>query len=76
MDWEQFDKTQFLYNFAHNLKKIRMTKGYSQDKLTLECGLSKGTISKIETGLVDPHISTLIRISLTLGIDPGKLLGL
>lgn len=64
----EFDKKAFLKKVMKNVTRLRKMKGYSQDRLTLEAGLSRGSISKIERSLVDPQISTLARIADTLGV--------
>jgi transcriptional regulator with XRE-family HTH domain len=43
-----------------NLKRIRMEKGLSQEKLALKSNISRATISKIESGEeVEVKVSTL-----------------
>lgn len=37
---------------GQNIKKLRMEQGYSQGKFADICGVSKGTISKIENGVL------------------------
>ncbi len=62
------NKTLFLKNLGLHVAKIRKKKGYSQDRLYLEAGFSRGTISKIENGLVDPKASTMKKIADTIGV--------
>ena len=43
-----------------NLKRIRIEKGFSQEKLALKSRISRATISKIESGEeVEVKVSTL-----------------
>lgn len=51
------------------VKFERQKKGLSQEALALEAGLSRNSISKIETGQVSPTIQTLEKIAKALGID-------
>lgn len=55
------------------MAKLRKQRGYSQDRLYLEAGFSRGTMSKIESGKVNPQIYTLQKIAITLGIPLSKL---
>jgi len=73
-DAEDFDKDDFLERLGAHIGKIRKSKGYSQDKTCLEAGLARGTLSKIENGLVEPKISTLALIAITIGVPLRKLL--
>lgn len=70
----EFDKASVLAALGRHIAKMRRSKGYSQDRLALEGSFSRGTVSKIEAGKVDPKASTIIRISEILGISPGKLI--
>jgi transcriptional regulator with XRE-family HTH domain len=63
----------FLKNLGEHIAKIRKSKGYSQDRLLLEAGFSRGTLSKIENGLVNPQIWTLAKIAKTIGVPLKKL---
>ncbi len=69
---DEFDKGEFKSRLAKHLAKVRKSRGYSQDRLTLESGLARGTVSKVERG-VDPRASTLARIAATLGVPLWKL---
>ena len=50
---EGVNKGTFLKKLGAQVAKTRKSKGYSQDRLYLEAGFSRGTVSKIENGLVD-----------------------
>lgn len=75
-EYDEFESEKFLLIFGARLAKIRRNKGYSQDKLALEAGLARGTLSKIEAGKVDPKLTTLAKISETLDIPLKKILDL
>jgi transcriptional regulator with XRE-family HTH domain len=76
MDAEDFNKTRFLKDLGLHIAKVRKSKGYSQDRVCLEAGLSRGALSKIESGRVEPKISTLALIALTIGVPLAKLAGI
>lgn len=68
-----FDHAKFKFNLGKNIARIRKSKGYSQDRLCLEAGFARGTMSKIEAGHTEPKASTLFLISDTLGVPVSKL---
>lgn len=70
---EEFDSEDYLLKFGERLGKIRAAKGYSQDRVCLEAGLARGTLSKIEAGKVDPKLTTLARIAETIGVPLKKI---
>jgi DNA-binding XRE family transcriptional regulator len=66
-------KARFLKKFGEHVKKVRTAQGYSQDRVYLEGGLSRATMSRIEHGQVDAQIWTLARIAETIGVPLKKL---
>ncbi len=69
MDYKVYKKT-----FGKVLQSIRLKKGFSQEKLALECELDRTFISMLERGLRQPSLTTLVKIANTLQIKPSKLL--
>lgn len=67
------NKEQFLKKLGLNIARLRKSKGYSQDRLYLEAGFSRGTMSKIENGLVNPQILTLWKIARTIKVPLKKI---
>lgn len=67
------DREVFLKKLGRHIAKVRAQKGYSQERLYLESGISRGTIYYIEGGLKDPHAWTLMRIADTIGVSLKKL---
>jgi len=61
-------KAQVLKKLGRHIAKIRKQRGYSQDRLYLEGGFSRGTMSKIESGKSSPEVYTLWRIAQILEI--------
>lgn len=68
------DKKRFLKDLGTHIAKVRKQKGYSQDRLYLEGGFSRGTLSKIENGLSSPEVFTLARIAEVLEIPIKRLI--
>jgi transcriptional regulator with XRE-family HTH domain len=73
MDVEDFRKADFILRLGKHVAKVRKSKGYSQDRVCLEAGLSRGALSKIEGGKVEPRVSTLALIAITIDVPLAKL---
>ena len=59
-----------------NLKKLRNKKGWSQERLAREAGISYITLVKIERGNIqNPKLETLIKLAKALGVSLDKLVG-
>lgn len=56
------------------VKRLRIQNRLTQQQVADACGLSKGMISKIETGKVMPAIATLSRIAHTLNVKVSLLM--
>ena len=48
--------------------KLRKEKGFSQEKLALESGISRKGMHLIESGKGEPKLETIERICLVLGV--------
>ena len=60
--------------YLKNLKKLRKQKGWSQEKLAREAGISYQTLIKIEQGRIkNPKLETLIKLAKALGTSLDKL---
>ena len=70
---EEFNDEDFKIRLGKHIAKVRASKGYSQDRLTLESGLSRGTLSKIEAAKVSVKAVTLARVAHTLEVPLRKL---
>lgn len=57
------------------LKEWRERRGLSQRKLAELSGVHYVSIAKIETGKLDPRVSTLLRLCDVLKVTPTQLLG-
>lgn len=68
-------KTSKNKNFGQHLKAIRLKKGITLGTLAEGVDeLTKATVSRIENGIVDPKLSTLIKIADSLDISVSDLL--
>ncbi len=66
-------KDAFLKKLGTHIAEVRRERNYTQDRLYLEAGFSRGTLSKIERGLVNPQIWTLEVIAKTIGVSLDRL---
>jgi transcriptional regulator with XRE-family HTH domain len=57
-----------------NIKRLRIQSRLTQQQVADMCNLSKGMISKIESGRVMPAIATLSRIAHALGVKVSLLM--
>lgn len=60
--------------FGQVLKRFRAEKGLSQQQLALESNLDRTFISLMERGLRQPSLTTILQLSVVLGIAPSKLI--
>lgn len=59
--------------FGKVLREIRTQKKVSQEQLANEAGLDRSYISKLETGIYQPSMTTLFSVSEVLEIAPSKM---
>ena len=76
---KSFNNTFELYNclmidIAHRIKQLRTLKKLSQKEVALELGINQGQYSRIESGKVEPTLSSLDRIAKVFDISLSELL--
>lgn len=61
-------------SYLKNLKRFREQKGFTQEKLAQQSGVSYHTLIKIERGTIqDPRIETVVNIAKALGLSLDEL---
>jgi transcriptional regulator with XRE-family HTH domain len=60
--------------FAANLRGLRLTADLSQEDLSDLSGLHATEISRLERGVRDPRLSTIVRLASALRVDAAALL--
>jgi transcriptional regulator with XRE-family HTH domain len=70
---DDFDEADFRRRLGKHIGRVRASRGYSQDRLTDEAGLARGTLSKIERAITSPQVTTVARIAKILGVPLKKL---
>jgi transcriptional regulator with XRE-family HTH domain len=59
--------------FGGNVRKVRVRRGFSQTDLAGRVGLAVTEVSGIERGAREVRLTTLVRLSAALNVDPGEL---
>ena len=60
-------------NIGDNIRKIRELKGYSQEYMAMELGISQPSYARIENGMTVPKIDRLQRIANILNVELSVL---
>ena len=64
---------QFLKEFGKNLQKLRAARGFSTRQFAYEAEISHSTVGRLEAGLSNPTMTTLIKLAEALGADLNTL---
>lgn len=56
-------------NIGSSIRRYRLQQGMTQQDVANICGLTKGMISKIESGKVTPALATLTKVAGAIGVD-------
>lgn len=56
------------------LRHGREHAGLSQEKLGEVAGLDRSYVSLVERGMVNPTVTTVVRLATAIGINPGDVL--
>ena len=59
---------------AWNLRKLRVAKGLSQERLGLEAAIARTYVSRLERGLENPTVGVLDRLAKALAVKTVELL--
>ena len=59
---------------AFNLRRLRVARGISQERLALEANVDRSYVGRLERGLENPTIAILERLADTLGVSTHELL--
>lgn len=67
---------KFLEGFGENVRRLRIAKNppYSQERLSYVTGLHRTEIGKIEQGVVEPRLATLVILAHGLGVSIDELI--
>jgi transcriptional regulator with XRE-family HTH domain len=59
--------------FGANLRRLRHSAGLSQLQLSDRSGLHFTEISRLERGVRDPRLTTIVQLARGLEVDPAEL---
>jgi transcriptional regulator with XRE-family HTH domain len=65
---------QLQRHFMKQLKKLRESKGFSQEALAEKAGLSREYIARLEAGRQDPTLGTMGKLAKALKVRPAELM--
>jgi transcriptional regulator with XRE-family HTH domain len=56
---------------AHNIRKLRVKNGISQENLAVDAGIDRTYVSRLERGMENPTVAVLEKLADALGIQIG-----
>jgi transcriptional regulator with XRE-family HTH domain len=59
---------------AWNLRRVRVLRGLSQEKLAVDAEVDRTYVSRLERGLENPTVGVLDRLAVSLGIAVSEFL--
>jgi transcriptional regulator with XRE-family HTH domain len=62
-----------LARFAQNVRAARERAGLTQEQVADASGIHSTEVSRIERGLRDPRISTVLRLARAMGVPASEL---
>ena len=62
-------ENEFLIAFGNHLKKVRKSKGFSQENLANDIGVEISQISRIERGIINTSIFNTYKIAKALNVE-------
>ena len=65
---------QILSTIGGNIRQLRLSLGWSQERLSFECNVDRTFVGKIERGVVNVSILTLCDIAHALGVNVKELM--
>jgi transcriptional regulator with XRE-family HTH domain len=66
---EAYDALEPAYAFRNALTRARLERGLTQAKLAEVAGMQRAAIARLESGDVNPTLSTLARLARALGMS-------
>lgn len=60
--------------FARNLRKVRQSKGLSQEELAHKAKVNRTYVSKLETGATWAGLEVICKLARVLNVEPSDLL--
>lgn len=64
---------RYLEGFGANVRRVRLARNASQEALSHYTGLHRTEIGKVEQGVVEPRLTTLVILAHALGVTLDEL---
>ncbi|WP_293806277.1 helix-turn-helix transcriptional regulator [uncultured Bosea sp.] len=58
---------------AWNMRRLRVERGLSQEKLALDSGIDRTYVSRLERRIENPSIAIVEKLALTLGVPIAEM---
>ena len=58
---------------AWNMRRLRVERGLSQEKLALDSGIDRTYVSRLERRIENPSIGIVEKLALTLGVPMAQM---
>lgn len=62
-----------MVKIGENVKRLRQSKALTQVELSQQADITPATLVRIERDQVEPHMSTVRKLSRALEVDPSEL---
>lgn len=69
----QSNEAEELKNFGNNLRRVRMERKLSMEAVANLAEIELSQIYRIETGKINPKLTTILKIAKALDINPKEL---
>jgi transcriptional regulator with XRE-family HTH domain len=67
-------ENEILIKFGVHLKELREARGLSQRQLSYNCSIDHSKIGKMERGLINPTLVTIVELAKGLEVDKNELM--
>lgn len=64
---------KILKDFGDNLQRLRKAKGFSTREFAYEADIAHSSVGRLEAGLSNPTLTTLVKIAEVLEVDLNEL---
>lgn len=68
------EEARITRRFSENARRARETRSLTQGQVGYRSGLKPAEISRLERGMRNPRLVTVIRLARGIGVDPAELL--
>ncbi len=66
---QAYDAAARAFRLGEEVRRLRMTRGLSQQELAERVGLRQSVVARLEAGGAEPRLSTLDRVAQALGVE-------